>query len=54
MCNDMNTDGLPTTHGRISIFGFAFVDDVVEKVDLMSWGWNCIIIIGVLKGSLAR
>jgi hypothetical protein len=33
MCNDMNTHGLPTTYGRISIF--AFLDDVVEEVDLM-------------------
>jgi hypothetical protein len=55
MCNDMNTHGLPTTHGRISIFRFGFgsVNDVVEEVDLMRWGWNCNIIIGVLKGSLA-
>jgi hypothetical protein len=31
----MNTHGLPTTHGRITIFEFAFADDVVEEVDLM-------------------
>jgi hypothetical protein len=54
MCNDMNTHGLPTTHGRISIFRFGFVEDAVEEADMMELGWNCTIIIGVLKGSLAR